>query len=493
MMTERINYSWLANLGAIVTIASLAVDPFSQQIIQSRPCLCNVSGAAAQIPKTQNLEPAITTPSVKPRLTGSMQAAIYMGLLSPSSNSSTTITARCQTGNCTFPSDGGATFSTLAMCQSCIDISDTITYNYTSDNGNMDASIPSGASIYSPNVVFESMADSTSFPESVFSFEALMSQGVGNETSGFAIACGMNPCLKTFGANVTDSIYHEIEISSETLIWSYHAGYTLATNITLRNGTWQSCLPTPQNTSTNTLRINTTSMSLISEVRNGTEYSVSANIDLQNISATSSLWYPDDCVWWLGDPPNKAMATYLSDLFDNKTLETPYWSREPSSAQGELWLETLYRNGTANMTTVATYMDGLVWSMTANMRQNSADSDELRVVYGKVQTIQSCIKVLWVWLSLPASLFCLEVAFLVAMMALSRSNKHWHEDWKGSSLALLFHGLHDYPVARGDMKRDMASEGENLTDKAGTMFKLAGEMRVQLRRGKNSWRFYRAE
>lgn len=339
--------------------------------------------------------------------------------------------------------------------------------------------------------MFASMESSTYFPDSVFSFEALMSQvDESNNVTDFAVACGMDPCVKTFAANVTDNAYQETEVSSDTLLWSYHAGYTLATNMTLRNGIWQSCMPTPQNTSTNTLRINTTTMGLISRVEYGQEYPVTTNIDVHNISAGASLWYPDDCVWWFGTLPGDAMANYLGDFFHNKTLDTPYWSRDPTSAQGDLWLVNLYRNGTADMDTVNTYMDGLVWSMTANMRQNSADSDEMRAAAGQALALESCLKVRWAWLSLPASLLGLEVAFLVAIAVFSRSKKHWRGDWKGSSLALLFHGLDDHSA--GLREKDMMPKSYDLRDKAG-MFKAAEEMRVQLRRGEGNWQFCRAE
>ncbi|CAN8099720.1 unnamed protein product [Discula destructiva] len=487
----RLNSIWLANLGAIITIAALAVDPFSQQIIQFQPCLSDVAEAMAQIPKTQTLEPGITSMSLKPRLTGSMQAAIYMGLLSPPTNSSATITATCQTGNCTFPSDAGATFSTLALCRICVNISDSITYETSEDDKQRHASIESGAAIDGLDVDFSSMAGSTSFPRSIFSFEALMSQDGANETTGFAVACGLDPCVKTFAANVTNGTYHETEISSETLLWSYHAGYTLARNKILRNGTWQPCETTSQNTSTNTFRINTTSMGLMSHVVNGVEYSVSTtNVPIHNVSATASLWYPDECVWWFGDLPGEAVGSYLGNLFNNKTLDTPYWSRDPSSAQGDLWLQNLYRNGTANMDTVNAYIDGLVWSMTANMRQTSADRDELRAVNGHMQALEACLKVRWVWLSLPASLLGLEITFLAAIAVLSRSKTHWRGDWKGSSLALLFHGLDGHP-ARG-MEKDSTPPSGDLNDKNG-MFNVAKEMKVQLRASEDSWRFFQVQ
>ncbi|KAK7744662.1 hypothetical protein SLS53_003550 [Cytospora paraplurivora] len=486
----RLNAIWLANLGAIITIAALAVDPFSQQIIQSEPCLWNLTGTTAEIPIVQGFEAGFGTSAAKPRITASMQVAIYMGLLSPPPNSSAAVTASCRSGNCTFPHDNGATFSTLAMCHSCVNISDTITSNHSGHYDQIPATLPSGVSIDGYDTLLASLAGSKWLPDSMFSFEALMSPDIANDTIDFAVACGIRPCLKTFGANVTEAIYHETELSSYDLVPSLRAGYTLATNTTLRNGTWQSCMPTPHNTSTNTLRINTTTMGLISQIINtGKEYAILHGIDLQNVSAAETLWYPDDCVWWFGAKTADAIRAFMWDFFQNRTLEPPYWSRGPSSALGDLWLVNLYRNGTANMDTVNAYMDGLDWSITGHMRQNIAavGSGEYtpEVVLGQVQTLQSCLRVRWVWLSLPAALLCLEFAFLAAIILCSRSADHWRGDWKDSSLALLYHGLEDH----ASEYKEKAVAGDLLRDKD-SMFQAAQETMVQLRKGEGNWRFY---
>ncbi|KAL2289241.1 hypothetical protein FJTKL_02260 [Diaporthe vaccinii] len=478
----RLDAIWLANLGAIITIAALAVDPFSQQIIQSEPCLQNITGAVAEIPKLQHFETGMVVTAEAPPLSGSLQAAIYMGLLSPPPNSSAAMTANCRTGNCTFPSDNGETFSTLAMCHSCVDISHTITY-YNTD-GMAQAAIQSGANISSYLTPFAATASSPLFNDSLFSFEALMSW----ELDDFAVACGMTPCLKTFGANVTNGFYQERELSSVDLIWSDVAGYTLATNMTLRNGTWQFCMPTTQNTTANTLRINITTMGLMSYVKGNVEYPLSSKSDLENTSPGASLWYPDDCVSWFESFPAEQMKSFLRRFFDNKTLNTPLLASGSSFGQGDLWLVNLYRNRTATMGTVGAFMDGLTWSVTATMRQTSTSEDApraLRAASGQTQVVQSCLTVRWVWLGLPASLLGLQLAFLIAIVVTCRSAEPWRGDWKDSSLALLYHGLE----GSANIPDEKVEYGE-LRDKDG-MFKMARVTKVQLRQGKDNWRFHK--
>lgn len=401
-----------------------------------------------------------------------------MGLLSPPPNSSAAMTADCRTGNCTFPSDNGATFSTLAMCHSCVDISHTV--NYDESLGTRPVHRDGG--YYPISTVFASNASSPLVNDSFFSFEALMNRDPYNDTDNFAVACRMTPCVKTFGANVTNGIYQERELSSVDLVFSYGPLFSLATNMTLRNGTWQSCMPTVQNTTANTLRINTTTMSLISRMQGTVEKGVTSALDLKHINHGASLWYPDDCVWWLGVSAWSQMGVFLDGLFFNKTLVY-----DPTTAQGDLWLVNLYRNGTASMDTVSAFMDGLAWSLTAAMRQtpNSDDtSRELRTAYGQAQMMQTCLTVRWMWLSLPASLLGLQLGFLVIIVVISGSAKHWRGDWKDSSLALLYHGLE----GSANLPNEKVKH-EELHDKDG-MFKMARKMKVQLRQGRDNWRFH---
>lgn len=477
----------------MITIAALAVDPFSQQIIQSEPCLQNITGPAAEIPKLQNFTlatdyDAFVLPQTYP-LAGPLQVAIYMGLLSPPPNSSAAMTANCRTGNCTFPSDDGATFSTLAMCHSCVDISHIITHDK-----------PVNGDPAHWFTAFASTTDSPQFNNSLFSFEALMVRDPYNHTwnpddfdnpdnypsYNFAVACGMTPCLKTFGANVTNGVYQERELSSVSLVGPDNAGYTLATNKTLRNGTWQSCKPTAQNTTANTLRVNTTTMSVISRVQGTVEKVVISKVDL-DFKPGATLWYPEDCVWWFRDDAMMQMWQFFFGLFDNKTLGFPFDAEGTEIASGDLWLVNLYRNGNASMDTVNAFMDGLTWSLTAAMRQtpNSDDTPrERRTVYGQTQVMQTCLTVRWVWLSLPASLLGLQLAFLVVIVVISGSAEHWRGDWKDSSLALLYHGLE----GSANLPNEKV-EREELHDKDG-MFKMARKMKVQLRQGRDNWRFH---
>ncbi|KAK7696726.1 hypothetical protein SLS64_014274 [Diaporthe eres] len=256
--------------------------------------------------------------------------------------------------------------------------------------------------------------------------------------------------------------------------------------MTLRNGSWQSCMPTTQNTTATTLRVNTMSMTLImSQIVDNDEQPSLSSTYLENINPVASLWYPDDCVWWFGRHAAEKMEEFLRDFFKDQILWLPAASKNRSCVYGDLWVLNLFRNGTASMDTVGAFLDGLAWSMTAAMRQTSTSDDSLRrSVSGQTQVVQSCLAVRWVWLSLPASLLGLQLAFLVAIVVISGSAEHWRGDWKDSSLALLYHGLKvSAPLS------DEKVESEELRDKDG-MFKVARATKVQLRQDKDDWRFH---
>lgn len=153
-----------------------------------------------------------------------MQAAIIQGLYNdPLSSADGIIGWTCETGNCTFP-----TFSSLAMCHTCIDISDTIIYNETYSClfrydttseaviwNQSAAKLPSGASI-TQNQRASTWANLTwreqdpPEPSELLYFEILMSWNRSlDKESCSAYDCTVSPCFKTYEANVTNSTYYE--------------------------------------------------------------------------------------------------------------------------------------------------------------------------------------------------------------------------------------------------------------------------------------------
>ena len=97
----------LATFGALLTILSLAMDPFAQQIISIRSRDVRATNETAYLQKAERL---FTTDDGSP---GSTQFAILNGLY----QTNTPLRPNCDTGFCTYPG-----FVTLGFCSRCEDV-----------------------------------------------------------------------------------------------------------------------------------------------------------------------------------------------------------------------------------------------------------------------------------------------------------------------------------------------------------------------------------
>ena len=169
------------------------------------------------------------------------------------------------------------------------------------------------------------------------------------------------------------------------------------------------------------------------------------------------------------------MEEYLFRLFDLNTL-TNSETYGPNATDGDPWLKNLYRNGTASLDSVNTYMDDLSNAIT-NVIRTKGDTPPSAYALGITMGNQTCIHVQWAWLSLPAALLALAVIFLIATITSTRS---WQPTWKSSSLALLFHGLS--PETRAD--HGPLAEIETMEDAA-----KAIKVRLAPNRARSGWKF----
>lgn len=484
MLTDS---SYLATLGSFIIVAALAVDPFSQQIIQYFDCMQPDSGITASIPKTNRYSTGgMHTGAGQSTLDGPTQVAVMMGLLNPPDNSSSSISVDCPTGNCTFPADDGATFSTLAMCYSCTDISASVSVNDTEVSTNY--TLPSGAWAGQQVLASTSTARSADYGDAVYTFEALMlnyasscntDESEAASTTGciypetpFAVRCSLLPCLQTYGANVTQSTYNETLISSTNLPQSFSSTnaymWSLATDSVLQNGTWRSCNASTSPSSTNTVAVETTNKTLLEG------------------KATDVSYYPDTCIWAYNHSAANPLRIFLANMFMDNMLQ---FTSTPAATEGDLWLENLYRNGTADIDSVNKYMDGLTTSLSANIRTRGDDTPGSSYAAGTPMVSKTCVRVRWGWIALPASLLALALGFLVALMVVVRKREaeqgHRVGAWKSSALVPLFHGLDDGTIekhrqsARGDIAA--ADDGFSSAISRHEMQDVARRMRVQLR------------
>jgi len=165
-------------------------------------------------------------------------------------------------------------------------------------------------------------------------------------------------------------------------------------------------------------------------------------------------YYPSDCAFtmdsalptplesrlqtaFFGDDINTyaGLKTFVGAMDDNLLLNV---------TGGDLWWQNFFRNGTADLTHINTTLNRLTDSMTAVIRQRG-DSQREYYFSGVTWTTQTCIRVQWEWLILPAALLVSAIAFFVTIALKTR---RWQRTWKSSSLPLPPNGFSGRPRER---------------------------------------------
>ncbi|KAI1750220.1 hypothetical protein F4782DRAFT_548867 [Xylaria castorea] len=320
-----------------------------------------------------------------------MASAIYAGVFDSSKTDASAIKSfSCDSGNCTFPQ-----FSTLGMCHSCHEILELIhpnktfsgywldnwvqhsSWHWTREDAKVGWTNESTATHYTntpytmlssrKTLGFDPSIGDAPFDDLItLDFLTLNIDATCNTTTGetetcakhpWAVRCSLYPCIKTFNANITNSVLSEnltsslpikksntsaVEVTtSKNLTWSY------AVQTTLRHGLRVDCKPSSIPTATNTVPITSNRTSPIS-------------------SNEVVTWYPEDCVYSLGYPAALAINQFLSVLFDQASLESCNGS--VTDLFGNHWLETFYNNGMANISSADTYFGSLAGTITGSMR-----------------------------------------------------------------------------------------------------------------------------
>ncbi|KAK5653985.1 hypothetical protein OQA88_7661 [Cercophora sp. LCS_1] len=151
----------IIRFGALLTVVSIAIDPFAQQLLQYRQTTSFIRDASgrttiaragrysrgsearltlAQIQFVEGNSTSLYGPATNiPIITDadfSMQSAMMYGLIQPLAAVSQQANFSCPSGNCTYPE-----FASLAVCSACADISNLITIDQVSSGSRMNISL----------------------------------------------------------------------------------------------------------------------------------------------------------------------------------------------------------------------------------------------------------------------------------------------------------------------------------------------------------------
>ncbi|KAL8641520.1 MAG: hypothetical protein Q9228_001683 [Teloschistes exilis] len=358
------------------------------------------------------------------------------------------------------------------MCYSCFDINATVKAGSLSGEAFLPFDIPPDAAIeYEVSMAIRPTAGASRDSNMIFSFESLMWLDNGNH---WAFRCSLNACVKTYGANISESTLEEHVLDTQPMLYDQRSeGYILATNRTLRKSVWNDCESTSWRTNTNNIAY---PFSTDPSSNYGSTFSGQDDPEYNN---GSFQFYPTDCLWSYGYNAAYALeAAHRRQFFNVRNLTTVHDDSYAPQTIDPAWLVKLYNGGRANIETVNLYMAGLAEAITANMREKgeplpSGDAEST------THRSQTCIGARWAWLSLPAAMLVLTVIFLAVTILQTRTPAAW----KSSATALLFHGFDDATrkVQRG----------------AGDVYRLksvVGDIRARVKNdGGDGWRFVKAQ
>ena len=385
-----------ASLGAFVVLVAIATDPFSQALIQfySCPQPSPIATERAGIPRIN----AFDQPDNLHSPDRPLQIAAFKGLIDPPVNSSSNLKITCPTGNCRFPSapGSGASFSTLALCPHCTDIShraEKLTNgSYLLDEGTRLLLVDSSTPL------------ATHSPDSFRDFGRPM---VINLTT-FPVAQQAN--------------------------FPYRAAL-LISNSTLRDGIQVPCTSSSSTSSPSPHEATTTNSTLSFPpecIHSATGGALAAINLLLN-------WRFDERV-----------SPFTGRLKLNRG--------QVNSSSGEFWLHTLWDGGFATAESVTSFVEGWARSISAEMREFGNDTTRGGgFAWGEVVREETCIGVQWGFLGFLGGLLALEAAFGVVVLVVSWGVKRrggWNGDWKSSAMALVVAGLDE------DVRREVSGAGE---------------------------------
>ncbi|KAF6829451.1 hypothetical protein CMUS01_08161 [Colletotrichum musicola] len=417
---------YLAALGALITVAALAIDPFSQAIVNHKGCEIVANYGRATVSRANNYsangDPMFNTYGRNIPITNAeMLAAINRGLVDPP-KAAEFIGFDCTSGNCTFEQDGGgAYFSSFAMCHSCKDISQEVVKI-------VEAGVPT-TFLTVAETPAEIHRNDSSPPVHSFDLLALNKPPVlkgsmkTTEYRPLAAQCRFVPCVKKYSARVSKGVYTEEE-HGDALLLKRRPSFSLKFE-GVRNET---------------------SFGLVTHSVLVYDEENTVRVGFRNGAFRES--YPQECVWFVEKSAWIGMSWTLMLLLESQ-VTAPIGKHEFAYSEGPFWHRRLFAEGNITMATVDSAVAGIAASMTATMRKDPYGSNTdlagnasavLKEATGRVMVAQTCIYVEWDWIAYPASLLALQWAFL-AMIFVACGRRT--AGWKSSPLPLLFHGLDD--------------------------------------------------
>lgn len=499
----------LGMCAALVTIASLAVGPVTQQAIKTVTCPQLLTTAQAALPVAHYVPGSSGYYRVGAGLYEvevDMKSAMIQGLTDPGGQDSD-VAVVCSTGNCSWPDHGtGVTHASIGLCSACLDTTGWVSapnaggnltlpddgafINYTPGGAYMwvgasnlsayaslwseDFATAAAVSVSNVSVLLTSTAPCTG-PDPTTGRYACPHRVAQANSSAFydgigdyvAAACILYPCVKHYAASYADNVLRETVVhtapavpnTQETTDYTFYYNYTAGISpcVLDDNGTWYDY----------------TNQSAAPRVPGRTWANLTVSSAFHDDDARNSS-VPNACLFKMDGFFFSALSRFLtSTLFSARCAYDAAQSGQLDCGDA-WWLAPLWRDMNATFSSVDDALADFARVVTNKFRMTGAGPD-LRLgepvtheaVRGAVYETSTCIRFDRRWIALPV-LLVLICALLLAWI-MSKSYRDPEQPvWKGSILPLLFFGLHAPGATAGTTRMRSASEATSLSSSSGS-------------------------
>jgi hypothetical protein len=429
----------LLYLGAVITVLSLAFEPFIQQVVSYPVQRSNATISAAMTTKSLGIDPSA--------LSGSMQGYVLAGILAAMYGSSfPDSTWSCSTGNCTWDS-----FWSVDWCSKCVP-GELLPQQCTLDYGKINQNTTQTCDFKFSLPGFSGKPLTATFGEidgtQSLSYPLIWSLSVGsyNDTDPTEI-------IEYFNISGTEPHYFLNEMnpllalgyaapiqeptSINTLIPSHIDAHVCVLtpcsrkyNLTVSKG-----IPVkePVEEDYGTIFTNTGDNSLCWRPKDQNVTHVKYDSSLGPLDLERRIWCGID-VYWIENMLHMFEGTYTTTWAES-TWRLPVGGVGNS---GNYILDNVLSGANydpdrfmPNISAALTYL---------NLHGNTgAGTAYLDGFAGTAFTDKTFVVVRWAWLSLPFALNVLGLAFLILTAVYTK--RHQVPLWKTSAFALLYHGL----------------------------------------------------
>ncbi|KAN0081758.1 Protein of unknown function (DUF3176) domain containing protein [Elaphomyces granulatus] len=432
--------STLASVGAIVAIVSLAMDPFTQQVLSYHVVTVNATHSSVSLPaaKAYNYNippiPGTSDPVLNYNVLAGMTPAAFMAMFSTSNK----VSFNCPVGNCMWPE-----FTTAAICNNCTNQTRQLRPNCPSDADNgthrcmytfsNELSVGAYSSTSQGNWTLMNITVNhhhhhhhEKFGPSIGNISYIgfprFDGDLQNSTRPLAYSCEMTWCQQTFS-------------SSKTLEGVLEDNPTKLSPLT-----FLPCKPLAGAPGEGELMC--PGFPSDQSPPHWPHYNHSI------LNDSSAIWIGNesarDVFNWLNGTLTLSVST--EELESNSNWEV---------LTNVVVAKMLYNKGFDNVTST---FDKIATALTNAVRQGPNTTS----ITGQAQALDVYIRVRWAWLSLPLMLVVFGVSFLaISIMFSSRPGRHV---WKSSTLATIFHRLDGWTPDELDQRteKDMKAAARKM-------------------------------